>query len=140
MTKILKYTQQAGFEEIDSPFEWPEDGMFDDYLKAGGFGGELMCENSEGEFAYNDGIRHWYNDDNDSRFTVVDGANRHERILTLNAADHMSLRIALAPLAHVGLLETLATICSQHGTLERWRKWEEDLRKQEKRQREELKP
>lgn len=128
--KILKYTQVSGFEQIDSPFEWPEDGEFDDYLKAGGFGGEQGCEEADGQFAYTDGIRHWYNDDNGNRFTTVRGVNRFESILTTNAADHLALRIMLAPLAHVGLAETLAQIRSDHGTLEKFQKIERELERE----------
>jgi hypothetical protein len=130
--KLLKYTQKSGFEEIDSPFEWPEDGMFDDYLKAGGFGGEIMYEEADGQFAYNEGIRHWYNDDNGNRFTVVSGANRDQHIFTENSAEHMALRIALAPLAHVWLVDTLAMIRSDHGTLEKYQKKEREEERRER--------
>lgn len=131
MRKILKYTQTIGFEDIDSPFEWPEGGDLDDYLKAGGFGGEMMCEEADGQFAYNEAIRHWYNEEDGSRFTIVSGANRYEMIWTANAADHLALRIALAPLAHAMFVQTVATVCSEYGTLEKWQKEEREQARQE---------
>lgn len=127
--KILKYTQQNGFEEIESPFECPDDGTIDDYLKAGGFGGEMMCEVADGDFGRGEGIRHWYNDNNGSRFTMVDDPNRHEFILTANRADHMALRVALSSLAHVQLAQTLADICAEHGTLRKWEHWQKEERR-----------
>jgi len=131
MKKILKYTQQGGFEEIDSPFEWPENGTFDEYLKAGGFGGTMHCEVADGTFAHNEGIEHWYND-NGSGFTKINDSTRFELIFTSNAADHMALRIALVPLAHLQLLEALSEIRAENGTLQKWLKSEQERDRRER--------
>jgi hypothetical protein len=122
--KLLKYTQLGGFEEADAPFAWPEDQKWDEAFKAGGYGSQ---EESEGEFGYVDGMRHHYHDTNGSRITVIDGPCRWEAVYTANAADHLSLRIALAPLAHVLMAADLADIRAEHGTLKKWRAYQQDL-------------
>jgi len=122
--KLLKYTQLAGFEEADAPFTWAEEQERAEAFKAGGYGTQ---EESEGEFGYVDGMRHHYHVSNGSRLTLIEGPCRWELVYTANAADHLALRIALAPLAYVLMAADLADIRADHGTLKKWRVREQAL-------------
>jgi hypothetical protein len=123
VSKILKYTQSAGFEEVDAPFAWPDEQGFDTALKAAGYD---STEESEGVFGYAKGVQHRYHDDG-SRITSIDGGCRWEAVYTANAADHLALRIALAPLAHVLMAADIAEIRAEYGTLSKWREYEQAL-------------
>ncbi len=130
--KILKYTQAGGFEVIDDPFGWDEGGTTKELITQAGFDG--CPEEREGCFDQDDecveGIFHWYKGEaEDTRLTIVDGPSRSEYILTLNAADHIALRIALAPLAHVRLAVRLADAHREHGTLKKW--WDYECQREE---------
>jgi hypothetical protein len=116
MFRMLKYTQADGLVEIDAPVDWTGEQTFSTWLESMGFGDESQCEEADGGFLYHKGFRHWYHDDG-HRLTAIDGACRCETILTNNAADHLALRVFLAPLAHVALAEVLADARATNGTL-----------------------
>ncbi len=118
----LKYSQGGGFQVISIPFEWKEAESETEWLLSGGF---KRPEESEGEFHQYAGaddycaVLHRYHEDG-RRLTVLNGVEHSTYILTENAAEHMALRVALAPLAHVRMAADIASIRSEHGTLLKW--------------------
>lgn len=125
--KLLKYNQTSGFEEIESPFQWNEHESVETWMGRADFN---TSEEVDGRLDHSReymGITHHYNDKSGARLTMINGPCRFEFILTLNAADHLALRIALAPLAQVILAGDIADAQTDHGSLKEWRKYEEDL-------------
>ena len=122
---ILKYSQANGFEPCDAdPFKWKDGQELKVALSKAGFSGE----EAEGAIGSDDDaiVEHYYNDKTGQRFTVVNGPCRYEMIMTENDAEHIALRIALAPLVHVKMAEELAIIRRDFGTL---KKWDEERRR-----------
>jgi|HubBroStandDraft_5_1064220.scaffolds.fasta_scaffold415913_2 hypothetical protein len=114
---ILRYTQKNGFEEIECPFEVDEAEDVEVTFKRAGF----EEEERDGAFDcyYDQGLSHRYHKDG-RRITEVMGVNRYDFILTGNAAEHMALRVVLAPLAHMKFAEQLAAIRQTYGTLAKY--------------------
>jgi hypothetical protein len=136
--KILRFTQARGFETIDLPFPWADDQDFHECIKAAGFGEQEESEGGCDGQIYCSAVLHYYNDESGHRMTMVDGPCRSEYVLTENSAEHLALRVALAPLAHVRMAEEVVRIRTKYGSLKAWRDSIEerrrDLREERRRQ------